>query len=113
VAGGFLGCPHPSSPNMLQCSMAHATSLKLNLEDVLGDLWDARRREDLGRLALVVHCDLRRWARAAKQELLAQHSQDLVLACPHASREEFIQRVDRLIGEAEQAHAVLRPRVDA
>jgi hypothetical protein len=83
------------------------TTSKLHLEDVLGDLWDARRREDLGRLALLVHCDLRRWARAAKQELLAKHSQDLVLTCPYATRQEFIHRVDQLIGEAERVHAAL------
>ena len=81
------------------------TPSKLHLEDVLGSLWDARRREDLGRLALLVHCDLRRWARAAKQELLAKHAQDLVLTCPLATREEFIRRVDQLIGEAEAVHA--------
>ncbi len=92
---------------MLQCSMADATSMRLSLEDVLGDLWDARRREDLGRLALLVHCDLRRWARAAKQELLAKHAQDLVLTCPCATRQEFIRRVDWLIDEAEKAHSSL------
>jgi hypothetical protein len=89
---------------MLQCSMNTQAS-RLHLEDVLGNLWDARRREDLGRLALVVHCDLRRWARAAKQELLAKHAQDLVLTCPLATREEFIQRVDQLIEMAESVHA--------
>jgi len=88
--------------------MNDATS-KLHLEDVLGDLWDARRREDLGRLALLVHCDLRRWARAAKQEDLAAHSQELVLTCPYATRHEFIHRIDQLIGEAQKVHAVLAP----
>jgi hypothetical protein len=87
--------------------MSDVANLRIGLEDVLGDLWEARRREDLGRLALLVHCDLRRWARTAKRELLAKHSQDLVLTCPHATRQEFIRQVDRLIGEAEQAHAAL------
>ena len=89
---------------MLHCNMSDATRLRLCLEDVLGDLWAARRREDLGRLALVVHCDLRRWARAAKQDLLAARCQDLVLSCPQRTREEFLERIDLLIREAENSH---------
>ena len=94
---------------MLQCSMIDAAALRLGLEDVLGDLWSARRREDLGRLALLVHCDLRRWARAAKEELLAARAQELVLNCPHSTREEFFRRVYLLIRDAERAHARLAP----
>jgi hypothetical protein len=94
---------------MLHCNMNDAAHLRLGLEDVLGDLWDARRREDLGRLALVVHCDLRRWARAAKQELLAARCQDLVLSCPQSTREAFFERIDVLIREAEKSHARLAP----
>jgi hypothetical protein len=79
--------------------------LRLALEDVLADLWHARRSEDVGRLALLSYCDVRRWARVAHHELLARHSQELVLGCPYSSREEFLFAVDRLIAEAEQAHA--------
>jgi hypothetical protein len=79
--------------------------LRLALEDVLADLWHARRSEDVGRLALLSYCDVRRWARVANHELLARHSQDLVLGCPYGSREEFLSAVDRLIAETEQAHA--------
>lgn len=79
--------------------------LRLALEDVLADLWHARRSEDVGRLALLSYCDVRRWARVAHHELLARHSQELVLGCPFASREEFLAAVDRLIEETEQAHA--------
>ena len=79
--------------------------LRLALEDVLADLWAARRSGDVGRLALLSYCDVRRWARVAHQELLARHSQQLVLDCPYANREEFLWAVDRLIAETEQAHA--------
>ncbi|MDQ2736873.1 MAG: hypothetical protein M3Y55_18210 [Pseudomonadota bacterium] len=79
--------------------------LRLALEDVLADLWHARRSEDVGRLALLSYCDVRRWARVADRELLARHSQELVLGCPYASREDFLSAVDRLIAETEQAHA--------
>lgn len=79
--------------------------LRLALEDVLADLWYARRSEDVGRLALLSYCDVKRWARVADHELLARHSQELVLGCPYASREEFLYAVDRLIAETEQAHA--------
>ena len=79
--------------------------LRLALEDVLADLWHARRSEDVGRLALLSYCDVRRWARVAHHELLASHSQQLVLDCPYPSREAFLSAVDRLIAETEQAYA--------
>lgn len=78
--------------------------LKLCLEDVLADLWHARRIEDLGQLTLLMHFDLRRWALSAGQELLVQGTRDLMLGCPHSSRVEFLQKVDKLIAEAERAH---------
>jgi hypothetical protein len=92
---------------MLQCSMNHE-NLRLGLEDVLADLWSAKRKEDLARLSKLIHWDLRRWARAAGEELLAQRSQALLLNCPHAGREEFVAEIDRLIRDAEQAHAKLK-----
>ena len=79
--------------------------LRLALEDVLADLWHARRSEDVGRLALLSYCDVRRWARVAHDELLARHSEQLVLDGPFANREEFLRAVDRLIAETERAHA--------
>lgn len=81
--------------------------LKLALEDVLADLWHARRAGDIGRLALLSYCEVRRWARIAHRPGLAAHSQELVLGSPHADREEFLAAVDRLIAEMEQAHADL------
>jgi len=41
----------------------------------------------------------------AHDELLARHSEQLVLDAPFANREEFLRAVDRLIAETEQAHA--------
>ena len=38
---------------------------RLVLEDLLGDLWHARRSGDLGRLALLSYYEVRRWARMA------------------------------------------------
>ena len=92
---------------MLHCNMK-SEELRLALEDVLADLWHARRNHDLGRLALLSYCDMRRWARVARREGLAQRSHDLVLSCPHASRERFLSEVDALIAEAEGALQSLR-----
>lgn len=81
--------------------------LKLALEDVLADLWHARRAGDIGRLALLSYCDVRRWARIAHHQALAAHSQELILSSPHPDRQDFLSAVDRLIAEMEQAHAEL------
>ena len=77
--------------------------LQLGLEDLLGDLQYARRQGDLGRLALLLYCEVRRWARLAGEQELAEHSSELIWRTPHASREEFLTHVDELIIELEQA----------
>jgi hypothetical protein len=81
--------------------------LKLALEDVLADLWHARRAGDVGRLALLSYCEVRRWARIARHSGLAEHSRELFLSCPYSDRQDFLSAVDRLIAEMEQAHAEL------
>ncbi|HSC00471.1 MAG TPA: hypothetical protein VLE45_11200 [Burkholderiaceae bacterium] len=86
---------------MLQRNMNTAATVRLGLDDVLGDLQHARRRGDLGRLALLVYCEVRRWARQAGEADVAQHSLALITENPHASRAEFLLRVDDLIQELE------------
>lgn len=88
---------------MLQCNMTSTSSLQIGLEDLLGDMQFARRSGDLGRLALLAYCDVRRWARAAGEQELATHSFELVSKSPHPSRETFMAEVDELIVELEQA----------
>jgi hypothetical protein len=75
--------------------------LGLWLEDLLGDLRQARRSGDLGRLALLSYCEVRRWARMAGYEGLADHSSEMITHSPHASRAEFLAQVDELIAELE------------
>jgi GMP synthase-like glutamine amidotransferase len=86
---------------MLHCNMAAATHLQLGLEDLLADLRHARRQNDLGRLALVAYCEVRRWARDAGQLALAEQSASLITGSPHASRAVFLKQVDILIRELE------------
>ena len=76
--------------------------MQAGLEDLLGDLWYARRRGDLGRLALLSYCEVRRWARQAGEPRVAAHSSELIIHGPHASRDEFLAQVDDLIGELEE-----------
>lgn len=91
---------------MLRCNMsASSVPLQLGLEDLLGDLRHARRSGDLGRLALLAYCEVRRWARLAGEKALAAHSSELITHTPHASREEFMAQVDELIVELEQARS--------
>jgi len=78
-------------------------SLQLGLEDLLGDLQFARRSGDLGRLALLAYCEVRRWARLAGEQALAEQSSRLINNSPHANREAFMADVDQLILGLEQA----------
>lgn len=88
---------------MLQCNMDAATdsSLRLDLEDILGSLRYARRTNDLGRLALLTFCEVRRWARMAHQDGLAARATGLFTERPPGSREEFLALVDGVIDELE------------
>lgn len=88
---------------MLHCNMNTTTSMQLGLDDLLADLRHARRTGDLGRLALVAYCEVRRWAREARESALAEHSAHMMLGGPHASRETFLADIDALIDELEQA----------
>ena len=72
---------------MLHCNMISTSSLQLGLDDLLADLRHARRGNDLGRLALLAYCEVRRWARSAGEPALAQHAAEMVTASPHRSRE--------------------------
>ena len=80
---------------------------RLGLEDVLGDLQHARRSGNVGRLALLAYCEVRRWARQAGEQALAEHSAELVMQSPHPSRDEFLTRVDQLIDELESVRRKL------
>lgn len=86
---------------MLHCTMISTTSLQLGLEDLLADLRHARRKNDLGRLALLAYCEVRRWAREAGHLVLADHASRVITATPHASREAFLAQIDSLIHELE------------
>lgn len=95
---------------MLHCNMtACSTSLQNGLEDILGDLRFARKNEDLGRLALLAYCEVRRWAREAGEMELAMHSSELINSSPYASRDEFLAAVDGIIIELAQARARFVP----
>ncbi len=83
----------------MACSLE---SLQLGLEDLLGELQFARRTNDLGRLALLAYCEVRRWARVAGEHALAELSSELINNSPHNDREAFVSRIDELIDSLEQ-----------
>jgi len=88
---------------MLRRSMGNYLGVYLGLDDVLGDLQYARRQGDLGRLALLAYCEVRRWARQAGEPALAASSLALITDNPPPTRSEFLHRVDGLIAELEEA----------
>jgi hypothetical protein len=75
--------------------------LRLGLEDLAGDLAYARRNSDLARLALLCYCEIRRWARLAGEEHLADLSGALVSEHPARDREAFLEQVDGVVIELE------------
>jgi hypothetical protein len=91
---------------MLHCNMNSLSSLQLGLEDLIAEMRHARRHGDLGRLALIAYCEVRRWARQAGETELAEHSSLMIARSPHSSREAFVAAIDDLIHELEQ----LQPR---
>ena len=87
---------------MLQRNMKTAMSLQLGLEDLIADLRHSRKAGDLGRLAFVAYCDVRRWARAAGETELADNSSRAITDSPHDSREAFLEYIDDLIDDLER-----------
>lgn len=83
-------------------------AIRLSLDDVLGEIQHARRVNDIGRLALLTYCEVRRWARQAGEAELAAHSLELITQNPYATRSEFLDRVDSLIHELEDARSRLK-----
>jgi GMP synthase-like glutamine amidotransferase len=96
---------------MLRRSMGDYLRVYLDLDDVLGDLQHARRRGDLGRLALLAYCEVRRWARQAGEPDLAASSLALITESPSPTRSEFLHRVDDLIEDLEQTRERLTAQV--
>jgi hypothetical protein len=90
---------------MLHRNMNASSKLQLTLEDLVADLRHARRHDDLGRLALIAYCEVRRWARQAKETSIAAHSAAMITGEPHVSREAFVGQIDGLIVELEQAQS--------
>jgi len=82
---------------MLHCNMEPAMDSQWGLDDLLADLQHARKRGDLGRLAFVSYCDVRRWAREAGRSVLADQATRLITESPHQSREDFLSQIDALI----------------
>ena len=76
--------------------------LRDGIEDLAGDVVYARRNEDLGRLALLCYCEIRRWARIAGEQRLAELCCSLVAQQSAGNRSEFLQRVDGVIAELDK-----------
>jgi len=89
---------------MLRCNMSTDT-LQLGLDDLLADLRHARRVGDLGRLAFIAYCEVRRWARMAGAYALAEHASEMFTSSPHASKAAFLEQIDTLIAELEQVQS--------
>jgi len=76
--------------------------LRVGLEDLAGEMAHARRTEDLGRLALLSYCEVRRWARLAGEQRLADLSWALVTDHPAGDRKAFLNQVDDVVTELER-----------
>ncbi len=91
---------------MLQRNMNSALKLQLGLDDLLADLHHSRKSGDLGRLAFIAYCEVRRWARTAGEAALADHSSQVIIGSPHDSREAFLEHIDGLIEALEQRRRI-------
>lgn len=78
--------------------MTDALAIQLALEDLLADLQFARKHEQLGRLALLAYCDVKRWARQAGKSDVADMALRMFAEPPCQSKNAFLQSIDRLLG---------------
>jgi hypothetical protein len=82
---------------------ALSENLRVGLEDLAKDVALARGQEQVGRLALLCCCEIRRWARLAGNERLAAQATAMIVQPVPVSRRSFLESVDALIEELEQA----------
>lgn len=79
--------------------------LRDGLEDLAGDMAYARRNNDLGRLALLCYCEVRRWARLAGEQRLADLCCAFVTDHPAGDRKAFLNQVDVVVMELDRVCA--------
>lgn len=73
------------------------TNIQLALEDLLADLHFARKHDQLGRLALLAYCDVKRWARQAGKADVADMALRMFAEKPCQSKEDFLRGIDQLL----------------
>lgn len=86
---------------MLQCNMTNALTSQLVLEDLLADLYHARKNDQLGRLALLAYCEVKGWARRAGKPDVADTALRMFSENPSLSKDEFLRSIDSLIATLE------------
>jgi hypothetical protein len=86
---------------MLQCNMTHSIDIQLRLEDLIAELHFARKRGDLGRLALLAYCEIKSWARRAGKMDVADKALRMFSEKPCLSKDEFLKGIDDLIATLE------------
>jgi hypothetical protein len=86
---------------MLQCNMTNSLTSQLVLEDLLADLYHARKHDQLGRLALLAYCEVKGWARRAGKPDVADTALQMFSENPCLSKDEFLQSIDSLIATLE------------
>lgn len=94
---------------MLHCNMNTIPPLQLVLEDLLADLQHARRKHDLGRLALLAYCEVRSWARQAGQHDIADGATRMFTENPCVNKIEFLEKIDKLITALERQQQAYAP----
>ena len=85
----------------LRGNMNQSQNIHLLLEDLLADLHYARKHDQLGRLALLAFCDVKRWARLAGKHEVADTALQMFSAIPCISKVDFLQSIDKLIAMLE------------
>lgn len=86
---------------MLQSTMTAHLNFQLALEDLLADLHFARKNGQLGRLALLAYCDVKRWARQAGKPDVADTALRMFSEIPCINRADFLYSIDQLVAMLE------------
>lgn len=77
--------------------MTSPSNIQRGLEDLLSDLHLARKNEQIGRLALLTYCDVKRWARLAGKSEVAEMALQMFAKKPSPSRDDFLRDIDQIL----------------
>ena len=82
--------------------MSDSLTSQFALQNLLEDLQIARENQQLGKLALLAYCDVKRWARQAGRTDVAEQAFRMFSERASISKDDFLREIDAMVGALQE-----------